>query len=230
MKKYYLITGGSSGMGYQISKKFLGEGCVVFILSRTAESCDLKDKYSNCLTRNTDVSKIEDIRNAFEWVVERIGKNKLDGLINCAGIGHATPLGKITESLYDKFYSVNVKGLIFVTKIFLPLIKKDGGIICNFSSIAGIKGFSEWSLYCSSKYAVEGFSQSIKNELRKIGIRVVVIRPGSVDTPFYSYLKSEDKKDFIQPETVADIVSTIFKIPPEANVEDIFINNSVGDL
>lgn len=227
MKKY-IVTGGSSGMGYAIASRLLEEGNSVLILSRHAESVDLlKDK--NCSAKNVDIANASEIKEFLDWYKKK-PENTIDGLINCAGIGWGKKLEEITEEEYEKVFSINIKGLIFITQGLVPFVKEQTGIICNFSSIAGIKGFAEWSLYCASKYAVEGFTQSIRHELRPKGIRVACVKCGSVDTPFYKDIPAEEKSDFIHPETVADCVVSIMHMPKEAIVEDIFINNSVGDL
>jgi NAD(P)-dependent dehydrogenase (short-subunit alcohol dehydrogenase family) len=227
MKKY-IITGGSSGMGYAIAAELLRKDNSVIIVSRNAESSDLS-KHKNCIAKNVDISKVDEIKEFLSWYKTQ-PENTVDALVNCAGIGWGKLLADTKEEEYEKMFNINVKGLIFMTQGIVPFIKEQAGIICNFSSIAGIKGFSEWSLYCASKYAVEGFTQSIRYELRPKGIRVISVKPGSVDTPFYEKLKLEEKKDFIKPETVAYLVTTILDIPKEAVVEDIFINNAVGDL
>jgi 3-oxoacyl-[acyl-carrier protein] reductase len=227
MKKY-IITGGSSGMGQSIASKLLNDGNSVFILSRHAESSSLLEN-KNCSAKNIDISDVKEIEKLINWYKGQ-PENIVDGLINCAGIGWDKKLQDITEEEYERMFTINVKGLIFMTQGLVPFIKEHTGIICNFSSIAGIKGFADWSLYCASKYAVEGFTQSIRYELRPKGIRVVCVKCGSVNTPFYKNVLQEEKKDFIQPGTVADLVASTLALPQEAVVEDIFINNSVGDL
>lgn len=224
-----IITGGSSGMGYAIARLLLRHDHNVYILSRKAETCDLVQG-QKCEGINIDVKDTRQIEKAKVWVEKRLQGSFIDLLINCSGIGYEKSLSDITENDYFTLFDTNVKGTIFVTKIFLPLIKNQTGIICNFSSIAGIKGFANWSLYCASKFAVEGFTQSIRHEVRPLGIRVMSVRPGSVDTPFYSNLKHEEKKDFIHPETVAKIVVDALDMEKNAIIEDVFINNAVGDL
>ena len=228
MQKVYVITGGSSGMGYQLARELSQEHKVI-ILSRNAESIDIVDG-SNVFGINTDIRSIEQINQAYQQVRSSLKINTIDGLINCAGVAYEKKITDVTEKDYDDIFSTNVCGLIFTTKIFLDIIKNDTGIICNISSIAGIKGFSDWSIYCSSKFAVEGFTQSIRHEVRERGIRVTSIRPGSVDTNIYKHVSTEEKKDFIKPQTIAEVIVDILKLPKEAVVEDIFINNSVGDL
>lgn len=227
MKKY-IVTGGSSGMGNAIASRLLEEGHSVLILSRHTESSQLQ-KNKNCTSKNVDIANVSEIKKFIDWYKER-PENTIDGLINCAGIGWEKKLQDITEEEYERIFSINIKGLIFITQGLVPFIKEQTGIICNFSSIAGIKGFADWSLYCASKYAVEGFTQSIRHELRPKGIRVVCVKCGSVNTPFYKNIPQEEKKDFIQPGTVANLVVSTLSLPKEAVVEDIFINNSVGDL
>ncbi|MEZ7891044.1 MAG: SDR family oxidoreductase [Candidatus Wallbacteria bacterium] len=229
--KNIIITGGSSGIGYETAKLFLDSGYKVLILSRSSEKCGLLKEYPGfCYAKNTDVSEILQIESALVYAKKIFKAKKIDCLINCAGVGYPKNVIDFSEADYNRIFDVNVKGTIFTSKIFLPLIKKQTGVICNISSIAGIKGFSEWSLYCASKFAVEGFSESLRHELRNDGIRVVCIRPGAVETPLYSFLPKKLKKDFMTPETIAKVIMTAVELPPEACVENMFINNSAGDL
>jgi NAD(P)-dependent dehydrogenase (short-subunit alcohol dehydrogenase family) len=228
IKKTYIVTGGSSGIGYHLVKR-LGEVSRVIILARSAEQTDLVDN-SVVFGINTDVSSLQQLLHAKEKITNTLHIGQIDGLINCAGIGYRQPLLELTEQDYENVFATNVKGLMFATKTFLDSLKDNTGIICNISSIAGIKGFSDWSLYSASKFAVEGFTQSIRHELRNRGIRVMSVRPGSVDTKIYEHLSIEEKRDFIDPATIAEIIVALLDIPQKAVVEDIFINNSVGDL
>jgi NAD(P)-dependent dehydrogenase (short-subunit alcohol dehydrogenase family) len=227
-KKMYIVTGGSSGIGYHLVKR-LREASRVVALARSAEQTDLVDN-SVVFGINTDVRSLQQLLHAKEKMKNAFQIGQIDGLINCAGIGYRQPLLELTEQDYEDVFATNVKGLMFATKTFMDLLKDHTGIICNISSIAGIKGFSEWSLYSASKFAVEGFTQSIRHELRPRGIRVMCVRPGSVDTPIYEHLSIEEKRDFIDPATIAHIIFALLDIPQKAVVEDIFINNSVGDL
>jgi 3-oxoacyl-[acyl-carrier protein] reductase len=227
-KKTYIVTGGSSGIGYHLVKR-LGEVSRVIILARSAEQTDLVNN-SGVFGINTDVRSLQQLLQAKEKIQNTFHIGQIDGLINCAGIGYRQPLVNLTEQDYEQVFATNVKGLMFATQTFLDVLINETGIICNISSIAGIKGFSEWSLYCASKFAVEGFTQSIRHELRPRGIRVMSIRPGAVDTPIYAHLSSEEKRDFMDPATIAQIIVELLALPQKTVVEDIFINNSVGDL
>lgn len=228
MLKTAIVTGGSSGIGYAISSKLLDEGYTVFILSRNAKNCDLKNQ-PKCKLYNIDLTDLNQINELTEKIQSDYPVDTIDILVNCAGIGFGTPIDKLDEGTFDKVMNINVKAVFFTTKYFLPLMKK-GGVICNISSIAGIKGFSEWTTYCASKFAIEGFTKALRDEVRGRGIRVVAVRPGAVNTPLYHFVEEEEKKDFISPETIAQVVVPSLLIDEKACVEEIFINNSIGDI
>lgn len=228
MKKIAFITGGSSGIGAAISQKLLKLGCKVFVVSRQASKSHLA-KQKNCTVIDADLTQISAAAKIIKNKLAKEKINSIDILINCAGIGYGTPLKNLDEKTYDSFMNTNVKSVFFFTKNLLPFLKKNS-IICNVSSIAGIKGFSQWSTYCASKFALEGFTKSLREELRERGIKVMIVRPGAVDTPLYDFLKKSEKKDFMKPETIADIVVPNFFLEDNATTEEIFINNSVGDV
>lgn len=228
-RKTIVVTGGSSGIGKAIVGLLLSGRYRVFILARNAENTNLSKK-ENCFAKNIDIRKIPEIKLAVKWVKQRIGRDKIDGLINCAGVGYETPLESISEEDYENFFSTNVKGTIFACKFFMPLLRENTGIIINFSSIAGVKGFSRWSLYCATKFAIEGFTDSLRYELRNKRIRLTNIEPGSVNTLFYQNLKREEKKEFINSKTIAELVLRILNMERNATVEKLLINNTAGDL
>lgn len=223
-KKIAVITGGSSGIGKAISKMLAESGIKVFCLSRTTCADN-----SNLLIKHivTDVRNVSSLQSAAKKVASE--ESEIDILINCAGVGGRKSLSEITEKDYRATIDTNLSGVIFATQKFVPLIRR-GGVICQISSIAGIRGFADWSLYCASKFAVEGFSAALRDELRSREIRVTVIRPGSVNTPFYAHVPESQKIDFIQPETIASFVLQCVLTDKESSVDTIEINNSAGDI
>lgn len=228
-EKTVVVSGGSSGIGRAIAEKLLGMGHRVFVLSRKAESSDLAER-ENCVALNVDLRSVAEIEATAKKIEAEAGLGKIDVLVNCAGIGYGTPILEVTEKLYEDFMNTNFRSMVFLTKFLLPLMPENS-IICNISSICGIKGFGEWSLYTASKHAVEGFSKELRHEVRDRKIKVMVVRPGSIDTPLYDFIEDqEEKKAFIQPKSVADVVVPGLFLEPNAVVEELFINNSVGDL
>ncbi len=140
-QKTYIVTGGSSGIGYHLVKR-LREVSRVVALARSAEQTDLVDN-DVVFGINTDVSSLQQLLQAKEKITNALHIGQIDGLINCAGIGYRQPLVELTEQDYEQVFATNVKGLMFATQTFLDVLTNETGIICNISSIAGIKGFSE---------------------------------------------------------------------------------------
>ncbi|MFZ2501022.1 MAG: SDR family oxidoreductase [Minisyncoccia bacterium] len=231
MKRNIVITGGSSGIGYSLTKRLTENGDNVFLLSRKA--LDAKINGENCFKIPCDVSKTMDINRAKDDVLRILSgleNSDIDCLINCAGVGYEKSLENTDESDFEYIFGTNVKGLIFTTKIFLPLLSKPNSVICNISSVAGIKGFAGWTLYSASKFAVEGFSESLRHELRPKRIKVISVRLGAVNTPFYKDLPNDDKTEFMDPGEVSDTIIMALFTGTNAVVENIFINNTCGDL
>jgi len=230
MNKNIVITGGSSGIGLELSKIFINAGHTVFILSRKSSNIGLKN--SRCFRINCDITDIDNINESRVKILEILlnySNTKIDLLINCAGVGYEKKITNINVEDYNVIFNTNVKGLVFTTKEFIPFLNKDS-LICNISSIAGIKGFSGWSIYSASKFAVEGFTESIRHELRHKKIKVISVRLGSVNTPFYKHLSDTEKGEFMNTEETAKLISNILFTDEKTVVENIFINNAAGDL
>jgi NAD(P)-dependent dehydrogenase (short-subunit alcohol dehydrogenase family) len=179
MKKTVLITGASSGFGKVTAKLFARNGWhVVATMRRPGEEKELVS-VDNVLVTRLDVQNRDSIREAIEKGIARFGK--IDALINNAGFGlfgvfEATSREKIQEQ-----FDVNVFGVMDVTRAILPHFRKNkGGLIINVSSGAGIFALPMISLYCASKFALEGFSESLSYELASQNIVVKIVEPGGV--------------------------------------------------
>ena len=224
-----VVTGGSLGIGAEISNQLLDLGWTVHVLARHADAY-VGAEHERCRIHNVDVRDVTAVNVTAQRVAQAIGDNQLDALILCAGIGYPTPLPTVTRDHYDELFNTNVAGSIFCTQAFAPLLREGEGVIAVISSIAGRRGFADWSLYCAAKHALEGFTASIRDELRPKRIRVTSIQPGSVDTPSYDHLSAAEKSDFMDPATVAALTVHAIRLPPQACVETMFVNNAVGDL
>lgn len=179
MKKTVLITGGSSGFGKMTAKLFARNSWhVVATMRQPREQTDPVNTNDVLVTR-LDVQDRDSIGKAIEAGIARFGR--IDALINNAGFGlfgvfEATSREKIQEQ-----FDVNVFGVMDVTRAILPHFRKNkGGLIINVSSGAGIFALPMISLYCASKFALEGFSESLSYELASQNIVVKIVEPGGV--------------------------------------------------
>lgn len=184
MSKVWFITGASRGIGAEIAKAALADGHKVLATGRNPDvvsnSLGTSDKLS---VTALDVTRKEQILRAVQAALERFGC--IDVLVNNAGYGQ---LGVFEETTLEEIrseYETNVFGLMVVTHAIIPWMRQQrSGRIFNISSVAGLKGGAFNSIYSSSKFAVEGFSQSIAAELAPFGIHVTSVSPGYFRTDF----------------------------------------------
>lgn len=222
-----VITGGSLGIGEAISTQLLNLGWKVHVLARRASSY-AHAGHDGCCTHDVDVRDLDAIKETADAVASSSGH--VDALVLCAGVGYPTPLSSASRAQYEELFDTNVAGSIISVQAFAPLLRDGEALITFISSIAGRRGFANWSMYCASKHALEGFAASIRDELRPRRIRVTCIQPGSVDTPSYDHLHPEEKKEFMDPESIAELTVAAIQLPRQACVETLFVNNAVGDL
>jgi NAD(P)-dependent dehydrogenase (short-subunit alcohol dehydrogenase family) len=179
MKKTVLITGTSSGFGKVAAKLFAKNGWNVVATMRRLEAENDLVGLGDVLVTRLDVQDLASIGEAIQAGIARFGR--IDALINNAGFGlfgvfEATPREKIREQ-----FEVNVFGVMDVTRAILPHFRKNkGGLIINISSGAGVFTLPMLSLYCASKFALEGFSESLAYELASQNIVVKIVEPGGV--------------------------------------------------
>jgi len=183
MKKTVLITGASSGFGKASAKLFQNQGWNVIAAMRSPEKEEeLKDS-ENLLLVKLDVTDLESIKKSVEQGLEKF--STIDVLINSAGYGLIGVFESSDETQIQKQFEVNVFGLMNMTKAILPAMRKQkSGVIVNISSFGGVTASPFTSLYNSSKFAVEGFSEALYFELSSFGISVKIVEPGSVATNF----------------------------------------------
>jgi len=179
-KKVALITGGSSGIGKAIAKRFLDEGAKVVIFDMVKPDYDV-DFYQ------VDVSNEEQIKKAFEKIED------LDIVVNNAGIYFQASVEETSEEQLDKIIGVNFKGAYLISKYALPLIKKSKGNVINISSVVGIIPDPTSPAYCSTKAALIMLTKCMAREYGVKGVRVNAILPGPIDTPLLRrFLSSEE--------------------------------------
>jgi short-subunit dehydrogenase len=183
MANTILITGASSGFGKQTAKLFHEKGWNVIATMRSPGKEQELDKLDNVLLLYLDVQNINSITKAVEAGIEKFGK--IDALVNNAGYGLMGVFESATREQIQNQFEVNVFGMMSMTQAVLPNMRANGeGVIVNLSSFGGIIGLPFTSLYASSKFAVEGFSEAVSHELFKFNIKVKIVEPGGVHTNF----------------------------------------------
>ena len=187
MSKTWFITGASRGLGVDIAKAALAAGDRVVATGRQRSQVadSLGPDNDRLLSLALDVGDAAQAREA----VARFGG--IDVLVNNAGYGHLGYFEETTPDDVEAQFATNVFGLLNVTRAALPVMRAArGGRIFNLSSVAGMRGSEMGSLYCATKWAVEGFSEALALELAPFGVKVTIIEPG----PF--------RTDFLKPESI----------------------------
>ncbi len=183
--KIAVITGGSSGIGLATAQRFVNEGAYVFITGRRQNELNtvVKEIGKNVFGVQGDVSNLKDLDRLYETVKQQ--KGRIDILFANAGVTDFAPLGTITETLFDKIFSINVKGVLFTVQKALPLFQNGGGSIILNASIGGSKGYEGFSVYGATKAAIRSFARSWTVDLKHRKIRVNAVSPGPIDTPMF---------------------------------------------
>jgi NAD(P)-dependent dehydrogenase (short-subunit alcohol dehydrogenase family) len=192
--KIALVTGGSSGIGLATAQQFIQEGAYVYITGRRQSELDKAVKSiggSQVKAVRADSSNLADLDRLFAQIKQE--KGRLDIVFANAGGGSFSPLGAITEQLYEQTFNTNVKGVLFTVQKALPLIPDGGSIILN-ASIVSQKGMPAFSVYSATKAAVRSFARSWTADLKDRKIRVNAISPGPIETPILDGLAETDEQ------------------------------------
>jgi len=198
MSKTWFITGATRGLGADIATAALkaGDRVVATGRQRAAVSDRLGPDSDRLLSLSLDVSDAAQAQAAVAAALERFGT--IDVLVNNAGYGHIGYFEEASAADIEAQYATNVFGLFNVTRAALPAMRAArSGRIFNLSSTAGLRGIAAASLYCSSKFAVEGFSEALAQELEPFGIHVTIVEPG----PF--------RTDFLKPESLRFVAQEV---------------------
>jgi NAD(P)-dependent dehydrogenase (short-subunit alcohol dehydrogenase family) len=183
MSKVWFITGCSTGFGRELAKEVLAAGYRAAVASRNTDDVkDIVDAYpDNAIAVKLDVTKADEISAAVEQVQNKFGQ--IDVLVNNAGIGYFGAIEESEENEVRRMFEINFFGLANVTKAVLPILRKQrSGHILNVASIGGLVGFPAVGFYNATKFAVDGFSESLAKEVAPLGIKVTVIAPSGFRT------------------------------------------------
>lgn len=186
MRDVWFITGASRGLGAEIARAALADGCRVVATGRDAGAVEQVLGHAEAiLTLPLDVTIPEQAEAAAHAAFARFGR--IDVLVNNAGYAILGALEELSPGEIAAQFATNVFGLASVTRSILPYMRRQrSGHIFNISSSAGIRGNAGASAYCASKFAVEGLSESLAQEVADFGIKVTIVEPGPFRTEFFS--------------------------------------------
>ena len=229
--KHVYLVGGSSGIGLAIAEKLVGAGAHVIIISRTLstlqtalETLQIRrmDSGQKIQISNLDVSDHQLTHSTLNELVNSFGVP--DALINCAGRAFPQHHDEISYEQFDQTLKVNLYGCRNTVAALIPHMKKNGGLIVNTASLAGIIGVFGMTDYSASKFALIGYSEALRSEVKKYNIKVMVLCPPDTDTPGF---ENENKTKPAETHAVSEsaslltsdqVASAFFKALPKKNM------------
>ncbi len=215
--KIVLITGGTSGIGLELARILATRGARLFLFARSQDNLiktinDLQTvqtgEYHGI---PTDVSDANQAAQSVKGVIETAGVPDL--LINCAGAAHPGYVQDLDLEIFRWMMDVNYYGTVFVTKAVLPgMIERKSGYIVNIASLAAVVGMYSYTAYGASKFALRGFSDALRMEMKPHGIQVTIVYPADTDTPQLTY---ENQYKPAELKQILKILPALDPIPPE---------------
>tara|TARA_R110002110_G_scaffold162137_2_gene361219 strand:+ start:139 stop:867 length:729 start_codon:yes stop_codon:yes gene_type:complete len=229
--KNVLVTGATGGLGQEIVSILADNGCNLFLTSLNEHKLKiLKNKLSNNIncgsvfTHAGDLKKVDDIIDIC-FKAKTMLSDRIDILINCAGIFPLKKLSETTLADYDECMAINVKApFLFVREFVSGMRENKWGRIVNIGSSSAYSGSPDAGLYCISKHALLGLSRSLFQELKEDNIRVYSYSPGSIRTEMGRTDKRQDFSTFLDPKEVAEYVLFIMSYDAELVSEEIRVN------
>ncbi len=222
--KLAIITGASRGIGLAIAKALAEQGCTLALSSRKAT--DIRGvarrlaSSAPVLAEACDVRDPRSVDNFFRAIKRQF--SRVDFLINNAGIAHQLqPVEKLPAKVWRDVIDTNLNGMFFCTRGALPLMRR-GGVIVNNLSIAAQRVFPGMSAYDASKHGALGLTDTLREELRERGIRVLALIPGATATDIWDqFMPDADRKTMMSPESVSSAVVHALTLPPDSAIEEI---------
>jgi 3-oxoacyl-[acyl-carrier protein] reductase len=229
--KRIVVTGASRGIGRAIAERLADEGRTIFIHGRD-------DKALNEVSEKITSMGAEAIKLRYEFasvdqlksMVARIGNEPIDALIHNAGIAIVKPVDQLSLEDWNRTIGINITAPFLLTQGLLPLLTK-GSSIVHIMSVAARTAFPNWSSYCMSKFAMEGFSMALREELREKGVRVINIYPAATSTGMWDSVEGDfPRENMMSPSQTADAVAFALERPSSVLVENISLGSLGGNL
>jgi short-subunit dehydrogenase len=229
--KRYLITGASRGIGRAITLRLAGPDIQLLLHGRDTvalkETCHtIEKKFPAPVKLVHDLATIRGV----EDLIAQVGHEPIDLLVNNAGVAVVKPFTEITVEEWTQTIGVNLTAPFLLIQRFAPRMRP-GSSIVNILSVAAKTAYPNWSIYCASKFALDGLSAAIREELRPHKVRVLNIYPAATNTEIWSTVTGEwPREKMMSAADVADAVAYAVSQPSTVAIENITLVNSSGDL
>jgi NAD(P)-dependent dehydrogenase (short-subunit alcohol dehydrogenase family) len=228
--KVVLITGAGGGIGSETAIELarLGAKVILFggrnITKMQQTANEITSNGGVCKVVGGDLTDVNELEKAFSKAVD--GENKIDILINNAGVAHNDKFETVTQDLFDKIMQINVKVPYFLTQKALPYLKKSSeATIINIASVVAHAGYENQSVYTASKHALLGFTKALAVELHKENVRVHAISPGGVYTDMIKVSRPDlSSEGMIMPKDIVDIIVFILTHRSNAVIDEILVH------
>jgi len=213
MEKVALVTGSSSGIGYETSLALAREGYFTYATMRDLKKEETIKKIATeenlpLKVIELDVDNDDSVQNAVKTIIEE--KQRIDVLVNNAGWGIWGTAEDVSIEEFRAQFETNFFSVVRMIQKVAPIMRKQGtGDIVNISSVAGRIGFPVSTAYISSKFAIEGLSESLRYELGPFGVDVIIIEPGVIKTNFFDSMKTAKKADDVYKEITEKVISGV---------------------
>lgn len=219
-----LVTGASSGIGRAIARTLLRQGHTVIGISRDCGK--FKTAMANFHPVQFDLNHLQELPQKLRELEQQFPQ--LDAVIFCAGAGQFGSLEEFSYAQILALMALNFTSPVFLTRALLPFLKrKNRSDLIYIGSEAGLKGNRKGTIYCASKFALRGFTQALREECSRDRVRVCLINPGMVKSPFFNSLSFEpgdDMANFLLPKDVADAVSYVINSRADIVIDEINLN------
>lgn len=210
-KQTVIVTGGGRGIGRAISRRFAADGARVIAAARSQTELDetrrlIAQDGKDCLGKVTDVCSPDDIASLIDFAQSQFGS--VDVLVNNAGVAPTAPIGDLDENLFRTVIAVNVDAVYRTCRAVWPVMARQGeGVILNISSIAAFDPFPGFAAYGAAKAWVNAWTRALAEEGRPLGIRVLAVAPGAVETRMLRDAFPDFPRDqTLNPEDIAEAV------------------------
>ncbi len=226
-----LITGGTKGIGYGIAEALVKKSVKVAITGRSLKATKEAADHLNKLGGAEVIGIVADVRDkssqekAVKTLIDKWGQ--LDILVANAGLGHFASIEDMTDEQWHETIDTNLTGVYYSIKASLDALKKSQGYVITISSLAGTNFFAGGSAYNASKFGLTGFTQAVMLDLRKHGIKVSTIMPGSVATHFNNHTPSSGDAWKIHIEDIGQLVVNLLEMNPRTLPSKIEVRPSM---